>query len=87
MFDLLCVLSCRGVMRWPDRCVCCTHCGVCWMWVVGGKVLASHVSPSVMPRFWVVFTVFLVVVRHGCGGLVGWQMVLSCGPGSSDRGS
>ena len=50
-------------------------------------MLASRVSPSVMPRFWVVFTVFLVVVRHGCGGLVGWQMVLSCGSGSSDRGS
>ena len=57
------------------------------MWVVGGKVLASRVSPSVMPCFWVVFTVFLVVVRHGCGGLVGWQMVLSCRSGSSDRGS
>ena len=50
-------------------------------------MLASRVSPSVMPLFWVVFTVFLVVVRHGCGGLVGWQMVLSCGSGSSDRGS
>ena len=55
--------------------------------MVGGKVGASRFSPSVMPCFWVVFTVFLVVVRHGCGGLVGWQMVLSCGSGSSDRGS
>ena len=55
--------------------------------MVGGKVLASRVSLSVMPCFWVVFTVFHVVVRHGCGGLVGWQMVLSCRSGSSDRGS
>ena len=54
--------------------------------MVGGKVRAAHVSPSVMPCFWVVFTGFLGLVRHGCGGLVGWQMVLSCGSGSSDRG-
>ena len=53
---------------------------------MGGKVLASRVSPYVMPRCCVVFTVFLVVVRHGYGGLVGWQMVLSGRSGSSDRG-
>ena len=29
VFILCCVWFCRGVMRWPDRCVCCTHWGVC----------------------------------------------------------
>ena len=40
---------------------------------------------SAMPCFWVVFTAFRGLVRHGCRGLVGWQMVLACGSGSSDR--
>ena len=53
--------------------------------MVGGKVGASRFSPSVMPCFWVVFTGFLGLLRHGCGGLVGWQMVLSGRSGSSDR--
>ena len=68
--------------------MCVEHIGVCadWMWVVGTKGEFSLVSPSVMPCFWVIFTAFRGVVRHGCGGLVGWQMVLSCGTGPSDRG-
>jgi hypothetical protein len=85
VFILSCVWWCRGAMRWTHRCVCWTHWGVCVMWVVEAKVLCSCVSPSVMPFFWVVFTVFRGLVRHGCGGLVGWQMVLACGSGSSDR--
>ena len=48
------------------------------MWVVGAKVVFALVSPSVMPCFGVVFTGFLRDLRHGCGGLVGWQMVLLC---------
>ena len=48
------------------------------MRVVGTKVVFALVSPSVMPCVWVVFTGFLRDLRHGCGGLVGWQMVLLC---------
>ncbi len=55
------------------------------MWVVGEKVECSLVSPStVMPCFWVVFTDFLWLVRHGCGVLVWWQVVLLCSSVSSD---
>ena len=54
------------------------------MCVVGAKVVLSCVSPSVMPCFRVVFTGFLRFVRHGCEGLVGWQMVLLCSYVSSD---
>jgi hypothetical protein len=54
------------------------------MWVVGAKVVFSLVSLSVTSGFWVVFTGFLGLVRHGCGGLVGWQMVLLCSYVSSD---
>jgi hypothetical protein len=53
------------------------------MWVVRAKVECSLVSPSVMPCFWVVFTGFLRDLRHGCGGLVGWQMVVLCSSVSS----
>ena len=73
-------------MRWAHRWVCVTHWGVRWMWVVGAKVVCLLVSPSVMPCFRVFVTGFLGLVRHGCGGFVGWQIVLSCGSGSSDRG-
>ena len=48
------------------------------MWVVGAKVVFALVSPSVMPCFWVVFTGFRLLVRRGCGGFVGGQMVLLC---------
>ena len=54
------------------------------MWVVGAKVVFSLVSLSVTSGFWVVFTGFLGLVHHGCGGLVGWQMVLLCSSLSSD---
>ncbi len=67
------------------------------MWVVGAKVVCSLVSLPVTPGFWVVFTVpnthtyvwlrpnvFLGLVRHGCGGLGGWQVVLLCSSMSSD---
>jgi hypothetical protein len=54
------------------------------MWVVGAKVVLLLVSLYVTFGFWVVFTGFLGLVRHGCGGLVGWQMVLLCSYVSSD---
>ncbi len=63
--------------------MCVGHIGVCAGCVVGAKVVFALVSPSVMPCFWVVFTSFLRDLRHGCGGLVGWQMVLLCWLASS----
>ncbi len=52
---------------------------------VRAKVVCSLVSLPVMSCFWVVFTGFLGgLVCHGCGGLVGWQMMLSCSSVSSD---
>ena len=60
-----------GAMLWTHRCVCWTHWVVCWRCMVGAKFIFSLVYPYVMPCFWVVFTVFRGLVRHGCGGLVG----------------
>ena len=55
-----------------DRLVCVCDTLGCALDVGGGKVVCSPVSPSVMPCFRVVFTGFRGLVRHGCGGFVGW---------------
>ncbi len=78
VFDLGWGWWCRALMRGTQLCGCWAHRVVRWMWVVGAKFVCSRVSPPVMPCFWVVLTGFRMLVRRGCGGFVGWQMVSLC---------